>query len=238
MQIKGNYILITENVNYLEYIKKYHLKKNKNLQKQIYKIILHLITHGILKPQETLSDIKIADALNISKSPVRESLKRLEQEELIKMMPQSKTFVLPINQEKVESSCKLREVIELLLVSEAVKHITNDDFLILESIIEKQQQAIDIKNYEEFFEYDVAFHYQIAKIAKLLDAWKILQKVNIHIDRVRYLTTNDNSWTNKAIVDHRKILIALKEKNKTKVKREMISHLTRVKKVTDKIFIN
>ena len=227
-----------ENENYLEHIKKIQLKKNKNLQKQIYKIILDLITKGILKPLETLSDIKIALALNISKSPVRESLKRLEQDELIKMMPQSKTFVLPINQQKVESACKLREAIEVLLVSEAILYITDNDFLILESIIDKQELATKKKDYEEFFEYDVAFHYKIAKIAKLLDAWNILEKVNIHIDRVRYLTTNDNSWTNRAIEDHRKILLAMKEKNKTKVKREMTSHLRRVKKVTEKIFLD
>lgn len=173
--------------------------------------------------------------MNISKSPVRESLKRLEQDELIKIMPQSKTFILPLNQEKINGACKLREAIEILLVSEAMNYVTEDDFLILNSLIDKQQQAVNKNNLEEFFEYDVAFHHKIAKIAKLLDGWNILEKVNIYMNRMRYFATNDVSVTSQAIEEHRKIVLAMKEKNKTKVKREMRLHLERVGKSLKKL---
>jgi len=195
-----------------------------------------LITRGILKPKQTLSDIKIATALNISKSPVRESFKRLEQDELIKIMPQSKTFILPINQEKIDGACKLREAIELLLVSEAVEYVTEEDLLILDSLVDKQQQAVDRNDKDEYHQYDVAFHHKIAKISKLLDAWNILEKVNIYMNRIRYLSTDRDSLIGLSIKEHRKIVVAMKEKSKTKAKREMSSHLTRTRKALKKLF--
>ncbi len=223
---------------YLEYIKDFKLIKNKNLSKQIYKVLLKLITKDILKSNTLILEYKISLILNVSKTPVREALKKLENDNLLKILPQSKTYVLPINLEKVISYYKIREALELLLIEEAIKKIKNDDLKIFYSIIEKQELALKNDNFDSFFEYDNAFHFQIAKIAKLSDAWDILEKINIHISRIRYITTNDYKWNKDVLIEHKNILKALKQKNINLAKTQMSIHLSRVSEIIKLIMIN
>jgi len=219
---------------YLTHLQESKLSKTKNLQKQIYKLLLDLITKGILQSMVILSDKKISLTLNVSKSPVREALKRLEQDELIRIMPQSKTYVLPINIKKVRSSYIIREALELMLIREAIKHVTQDDILILESLLQKQQVAINKDDIQNFYLYDVAFHFHLAKTARLLDAWNILEKINLHIDRVRCQKNVTSSLNVQSIKDHGDILEAIKNRNQEEAKKLMSLHLTRVIVLIDK----
>ncbi len=222
---------------YLEFIKKRRIRKDKNLRQQIYRILLDLITKGILKPNTLLSENKIALGFNVSKTPIREVIKRLEIDGLIKILPQSRTYVLPIDKNKVNSSHKIREALEILLIEEAVNNANEDDFKIFDSLIEKQKIAVKNRNFDDFYEYDEAFHYQIAKSANLMDAWDILQKVKLHINRVRCMTRDDFNWNSKVIEEHINILKAIKSRDLGIARLQMTLHLSRVSTVLEKVLI-
>lgn len=210
---------------YLTLIKDVTLSKKKNLQQQIYKFLLDLIIKGLIPENTFLSENIISIAFKVSKTPVREALKKLELDGLIKIMPHGKTHVLPINAENVNSSHKIRKALELLIVTEAINNIEEEDYEILDNFIIKQQEALGKKDFELFFEYDVAFHFQIAKIAKLLSAWTILKRNNLHIDRVRFLTKNDYPLNNKVIKEHIYIAEAIKDRDVVLATKYMDSHL-------------
>ncbi len=212
--------------SYLDLIKNAKLSKKKNLQQQIYDFLLNLIIKGLIKDNTILSENSISLAFNVSKTPVREALKKLELDELIKIMPYSKTYVLPINIENVNSSHKIRKALEILIVKEAIIYGNETDFDLLDHLIKKQKKALDGKNFDLFFEYDVAFHCQIAKIAKLLSAWKILKKVNLHINRVRFLTKDDYPLNNRVIKEHMNIVEAIKKGNSELASNQMEYHLS------------
>jgi DNA-binding GntR family transcriptional regulator len=223
--------------NYLEHVKDYKFNKNRNLQKQIYNVLLDLIIKGNLKSNTLLFENKISLAFGISKTPVREALKALESDELISIKPHSKTYVLPINYQKVFSSYKIREALELMLISEAINNIEEKDFKIFDSIIEKQQEALQEKDFNKFFEFDKAFHRQIAITAKLLDAWNILEKVELHLNRVRCLTKDDELWNGSVLDEHKNILKAIKNKDVEIAKLQLTIHLTKVSSVMNQIFM-
>ena len=220
---------------YLELIKSTNIIKSKNLQQQIYKVLLNLITKGFLKSNTLLNENKISLAFNVSKTPVREALKRLESDELVRILPQSRTYILPIDTNRVNSAHKIREALEVLLVEEAINHVKENDFKVFEALIEKQQIALKEKNFDDFFEYDEAFHYQIAKSANLLDAWQILKKVNLHLNRVRCMTKDDYHWNSGVIEEHKSILKAIRKKDFEVAKLQMTLHLSRVSNVLTQI---
>ena len=222
---------------YFDDIRNIKLFKNKNLQKQIYKVLLDLIVKGTLKENTLLFENQISLAFEVSKTPVREALKKLESDELIKIVPQSKTYVLPINAQKVQSALKIREALELLLVAEATKNISDEDFLILDDLLVKQKASLDNKSFDNFFIYDEAFHFQIAKIAKLLDAWKILKKVSLHIRRVRYMTQHNYSLSYGAINEHKNIISAMKSRDIEVAKLQMTIHLAGASNALDRMLI-
>ncbi len=214
--------------NYLKHLKNRELLKNKNLVKQIYKILLDFITKGILKENTVLMESKISKILGVSITPIRGAFKKLESNELIKIVPKSKTYVLPINFTKVISSYKMREVLELLLVREAILNVQERDFLIFDAIIKKQEKALADKNYDEFTICDESFHHQIAKSAALLDVWTVLKQINIHLNRVRFMKRNDYEWNTKVISEHKDIVKMIKEKNFDNAKNAMSMHLATI----------
>ena len=214
--------------SYLEHLKSVKLLKTRSLNQQIYKILLTLITKGVLRSNVLLLEGNIAQALNISKTPVREALKKLEGDELVKILPQSRTYVLPISIEKVSNLHKIREALELLMVREAINYVKQEDFLIFDNLIKKQREALEENDFDKFFEHDEAFHAQIAKSGKMLEAWKILSKVKIVINRVRWVTKNNYSWNSSVIEEHRNILYAIKNRNLEVAKLQMVIHLSRV----------
>lgn len=215
--------------NYLKHLEKKKLLKNKDFVKQIYNILLDFITRGILKENTILMESKISELLGVSITPIRAAFKKLESDELIKIVPKSKTYILPINFSKVISSCKMREALELLLVREAILHAQERDFLIFDAIIKKQEKAWEDKNYDEFFIFDEAFHHQIAKSANLLDVWNVLKQVKIHLNRVRY--KNDDKWNIKVISEHKSILKGIREKNFDIATSKMTIHLDGVSEI-------
>ncbi len=223
--------------NYLEYVKNYKFNKNRNLQKQIYEILLDLIIKGILKSNTLLFENKISLAFGVSKTPVREALKALESDELISIKPHSKTYVLPINYQKVFSSYKTREALELMLIAEAINNVEEKDFKIFDSIIEKQQEALQEGDFNKFFEYDEAFHHQIAISAKLPDVWNILKKVKLHLNRVRCITKDDDLWNGSILDEHKNILKAIKNKDVEIAKLQLTLHLTKVSSIMNQVFM-
>lgn len=223
--------------SYLEAIKKEKLSKNRNLQKQIYKFLLSLITRGILKDNTLLSESSISQAFNVSKTPVREALKKLETDELIKIMPFSKTYVLPVNIQSANSSYKIRNALEVLIVQEAINNIKESDYEVFENLIKKQKEALDNKNFDSFFEYDIAFHFQIAKVANLLNAWNILKKVNLHINRISFLAKFDYERNIEVIDEHISIFKAIKNKDIVKATYNMEHHLSGASNFLEKLLL-
>ncbi len=219
---------LEDNKNYLEYLNTVTIIKNKTIQKQVYKILLNMILKGIMHSNQSISEVKIANALNISKSPVRESLKMLENKQLVKIVPNSKSYIMPIDLKKIYNSAKIREALELLIVEEAINNINDEDIKSLELIIKQQESAIKNSKPEEFFYYDEVFHNKIIDISKIPEALNIIEDLKIHINRIRFANNYNCSGNPSILVDHKNILNAIKAKDVVIARLFTSIHLSKV----------
>ncbi|MDI5789234.1 GntR family transcriptional regulator [Bacillus licheniformis] len=76
--------------------------KRISLREEVYQTLKRAIVHLELKPEERLHDQELAEQFGISRTPVREALKRLEDEGLVEAVPGSATRVAPLNREEAE----------------------------------------------------------------------------------------------------------------------------------------
>lgn len=89
---------------YIGFMMKNNIKRIKriSLREEVYQTLKRAIVHLELKPEERLHDQELAEQFGISRTPVREALKRLEDEGLVEAVPGSATRVAPLNREEAE----------------------------------------------------------------------------------------------------------------------------------------
>ena len=86
-----------------------------NLRDDIYEIVKEMIISREIQPGEKINEEVLADRLGISRTPIRETLCRLETEGIVKIIPRRGTFVGTLSKEKVEWILEVREVLEGLV---------------------------------------------------------------------------------------------------------------------------
>jgi DNA-binding GntR family transcriptional regulator len=183
---------------------------------------------GRLRPGEALSETKLAEQHGISRTPVREVIQRLAKENLLAIVPQVGTFVAPIKLSSVTSSQFIREALECRAVRFATERATRTQLETLRQQISRQQQAIEKGDHVAFFQLDEAMHSLILDIAGHPHAWDLIASVKAQLDRVRYLSLEDERWLKMIYRQHREIVGAMRDKDQLAAEQAMQDHLRTV----------
>ena len=120
--------------------------KNENNRAYTYRVLKENIMRLNLKPGESISEIELSEALNVSRTPVREAIVKLSEEKLVDVFPQRGSFVSKINLNLVEEAVFLRELCEKKILEIACKDPVSDTLINeLEKNIEYQKIVINFK---------------------------------------------------------------------------------------------
>lgn len=152
----------------------------KTLRSEVVEILREAIINGKLQPGEHLKENLIAQQMGVSRSPVREALRLLEQEGLIESFPNQGCFVKTFQPKEIEEIFTLRATLENLAFELIIHNraMEEEDWQALEDLIEQQHQAIQEKAFEKLTNLDMDFHEYLCKKAdseRLLDMWRSLR---------------------------------------------------------------
>ena len=192
---------------------------------QVYQTLRNAIVSAELTPGLSVSEQELAERLGVSRTPVREALIRLSEEELVGIYPQTGTVVAPINYPKVYQSLVVRSALECRSSRYSVAAITDEDIKRLREIISDQKHYAKLRNDEDFLRSDDAFHRAIVEISGNLDVWKVIESTKAHHDRVRHLSTHLNVYNMARIREHEAIIDALDNRDAADVERLLEVHL-------------
>jgi len=190
---------------------------------------------GRLQPGEALSETRLAEKHGISRTPVREVVQRLAKENLLVIVPQIGTFVAPIKLSSVTSSQFIREALECRAVRFATERATRPQIEALRQQIVRQEQAIEKNDRAAFFMLDERMHALILDIAGHPHAWDLIASVKAQLDRVRYLSLEDNRWLRMIFRQHRDIVTAIRNHDPLDAEQSMQDHLRTVFDAVERI---
>lgn len=179
------------------------------LRDQIYAIVRRAIVSGALLPGAVIDDQEIAKRLGLSRTPVREAIKKLSDEGLIDVRAQSGTYVAEINRSQVEEAYIVRIALECESVTRAAPSMTAEHVQNLEAIIERHSRALKRGRFDEAISCDDDFHRYIAQISGLTMLWKVVDTCKAQMDRCRILTVPRPGHGTITIAQHRAIVAAL-----------------------------
>jgi DNA-binding GntR family transcriptional regulator len=142
-------------------------------------------------PGQVLSESELADQYGVSRTPVREALIRLADENLVEVVPQLGTFVSRISVRDVTEAQFIRETLERASLPHAIKRLTADEEAHLRSLLAKQSDAGRRGDLTEWFSTDEQLHRALLEIAGHPKTWSVVSSIKAHLDRVRILSLPD-----------------------------------------------
>ncbi len=203
------------------------------LREVVYQTLKKAILNGKLKPGQPLSENLIANQLSVSRTPVREALRSLENENLVSVLSGRKVIVSIPTIQEIEEIYDIRLIVE----SEALRKITpNDSKTIkqLEACVKMAEVHLKNENLEELHKTNSEFH---LTIISALQNNKLKQFLDSLQDTIsRYSLYSKTNYTNRFEDDHAQILSYLKQGENEQAVAVLRQHFTTTKNILKAMF--
>ena len=175
----------------------------------VYSALREAIISAELEPGRQISENEIADKLGVSRTPVREALARLRDDQLVQIVPQLGTFVSRISVAGVDDAQFLREALECSAVRLAAERADAPDVAALGLLIKRQEAARDAGDANGFFVLDDELHSTLCELSGRPIAWTIVARANGHLNRVRRLSLAEPRYIAEMIEEHKAVVDAV-----------------------------
>ena len=163
------------------------LKRGVALSEQVYQVVRGMIVSGGMRPGEAVIEAALAARLGVSRTPVREALKRISDEGLIEVFAQSGTFVAPISRKALEEAYVIRTALEAESASRAAGRLAAAAAEAFADNIAAHKLAIGRGHFAEAIRLDDTFHHMIAEVKGLHQLWRAVDISKAQMDRGRHL---------------------------------------------------
>ena len=192
----------------------YNMKINEYLPLRdiVFQTLRNAIITGELQPGERLMETQLGEKLGVSRTPIREAIRKLELEGLVIMVPHKGAQVAQFTEKDIQDVLEVRAALEALSARLACKRMDDRAFLKLQLAIAEYSYAAKNRDLETMIQKDVEFHDIICSATqndKLIQLFSNL-KEQVNRYRITYLKNVEDSDTVEA--EHIAILEALKNK--------------------------
>ena len=203
----------------------------KSLGQHVFENLKQAIIRGEVAPGDRLVESRLADALDISRTPVREAIHKLEREGLLRKLPKGGFTVMNLSREDIEETFGIRCVLESYAARLAAQNYSEEELLPLEDKIEEFQRFLDKGQLDELPRINTEFHtlfYALSRSPKLI---KMINDLRDQIYRFRKILLKMDKWAEVSNQDHRKILDAIRERDVNRVEKVVKQHIARGQRI-------
>ena len=197
------------------------------LREVVFVRLRRQILRGELKPGERLMEIGLANRLGVSRTPIREAIRKLENEGLVVMVPRKGAHVAEITRQELNDVLEVRRSLEVLAITKACESMTEKDILALKAAEEAfaAQVARRDADITTLGEADEHFHdviYQGTRNRRLVQMLNNLRE-QMYRFRVEYL--KDTDIRQRLVREHDTIVKALEMRDREEAVRVTILHI-------------
>ena len=197
------------------------------LPNEAARIIKGAILSGQLRPGQRIIESKLADDFQTSRGTVREALRGLEVEGLVRRIPNKGIFVAELSRKDMEDIHVVRAVIEGLAMRLTCQLMNEERFATLEDIVRHSEVAYEARDYETLDELAIQFHANVCSWAdnqQLVKQWRILQD-RMRLCAVYLYSTKEPLPVERQVLTHRDCLEALRTGNPENAETIMRRHI-------------
>lgn len=190
-----------------------------------YVMLRAAIQRGLLKPGTRLREIELAEKLDISRTPIREALRRMESEGLISFMPPKGVMVAELDQRQIIELYAMREVLEGTAAGLAAKYASDIEIDLIDGILEKDRNS-DPDDPLLHDHYNRLFHRNIYNSAHNRYLISSLDSLSNSLALLGVTTLANQERWQRALVEHQGILDAIKARDSELAEQRAREHIS------------
>ena len=168
---------------------------------------------GDLRPGERLMEIHLAERLGVSRTPIREAIRKLELEGLVVMIPRKGAHVASITEKHLQDVLEVRRALESLGTALACERITKTELIELNHACKEFEKSTKSLQLTEVAKADVAFHDIIIKASKNMRLMSLMNNLSEQMYRYRFEYLKDITNYNALVQEHQNIYEALTQQD-------------------------
>ncbi len=200
------------------------------LSERVYKAMKRDIIRGFHPPSEPLTEKQLAKQYKASRTPVREAALRLQEDRLLRIVPNRGYFVSPITFQELTDIYEYRVAVECAAAELAARKATDSDLLQkLIDLSETTYQTDSIESYMEFIEADTIFHVGIARLSRNQMLIRAVHEARCQMERIMYAAIDIRYFGELPTREHRAIMKDIVEHNPDAARRHMHDHIVQSK---------
>lgn len=164
----------------------------RTLRFDVVESIRSAILDGTLSAGSPLVEARIAEEMGISRAPVREALRKIEEEGLVVSIPYKGTYVTQVRPEAILEIASLRDLLEPFAAEQALPRLKSEGLQRMRGLVEEMRAAATEENQGLLVEIHLAFHralYELAGHALLLQFWTIMEgqlRLYLHVNHLTF----------------------------------------------------
>ena len=192
----------------------------------VFKTLREAILRGDLVPGERLMELQLASKLGVSRTPIREAIRMLEQEGLAITIPRKGAIVAGMTEKDMQDVLEIREALEELSVQVACDKITEEEIAELQKNMKNFEHSLKSGDLKKMAQADVEFHdviYRATDNPKLISMLNNLRE-QMYRYRVEYLKNPQNH--EQLLKEHEAIYKGIVEKDKDAVTEMIRKHIS------------
>lgn len=195
------------------------------LREVVSEALRQAIHNGMLKPGERLMEIQLAEELGVSRTPIREAIRRLELEGFLVMVPRRGTYVADISIKDINEVYEIRTALDVLAAGLAAERITEEELEQLERLLVEISENIEKNDPEGIVNADGKFHdilYRASRNDRLVG---IINNLREQITRFRSISMAYPGRLQNTLEEHRRLVEAIGQRDPEQAMQYAREHL-------------
>lgn len=198
--------------------------KTVSLADQVFEHLERDILCGKYQRGEVITETKLSSELGVSRTPIREALRRLEQEHIIEESPKG-CLVIGISENDLRDIFEIRKAVECLASARAALNRTEKQLDELREALELQEFYLSKQDAEQIKQMDNRFHRTVYKLSGSSVFYDTLVPLHKKIQKYRRVSVENKSRAAASVAEHRNIYEAIAACNAAAAERYTTEHI-------------
>jgi DNA-binding GntR family transcriptional regulator len=199
--------------------------KKKILHEEIADNLREMIMSGELREGDKIKENELCDWMGISKTPLREALRVLSAEGLIRLIPNRGAYVTTPTFEEIKEMFDVMSVLEGACARAAAEKMSEEDLSKLEKLHKRLEEQYDCRDQKEYIHQNNSYHALVQELAGNKTLNQIVNGLRQKILLYRFQSLNLPGRFEQSIQEHRSLLGAFRDRDPEKAEMLMKSHL-------------
>ena len=198
---------------------------SQNLPEAIFQKLRSLLVEGKIAPGSKLNERELAESLHVSRTPIREAIRRLAAEGLVELITNRGAIALQLSLEDVIHTFDVIAQLEGFSGELAANNISDAALSELEALQYEMMASYARRDLSSYYKLNLRIHHLINQAANNPILSRLFSQVNARIEALRFRSNQDGVKWEKAVEEHQEMLDALKARDSGRMRKIMIQHV-------------